>query len=241
MLLICIPFFICLIMRFSIRIFIFSLSLFHLQISEAQNFSYNLTKDSVLYQPLSSVSTVAEKEDWTNKKFSINLPFQFNCAGIQSDSLTIESHGFISFGKNTNLALVAFNNFLCSTDTAGEFVSEISYTVSGSTGTRIAKLEFKNLAVSTYSPGDYLTYQLWFYEGTNKIAFHIGPNACANSSLSSFPELLGLIRRKMDSTVNGYLATGNPSSPTGMQLTGELSYINKLPGAGTIFTFTPTF
>lgn len=226
-------------MNFSFKVFIAFLSLVYFQVSTAQNFNYNLTKDSTAYQSLSTNTIIAERDDWTNKKFSLNLPFQFNCAGVMSDSLTIESSGFISFGKNTNLALVAFNNFLCSTDSAGVFVSEITFLVSGSTGNRIAKLEFKNLAVSTFSPGDYLTYQLWFYEGSNKLEFHIGPNSY--TSVSAFPELLGLLSRKMDSTINGYLATGDPSSPTGMQLNAELSYISKLPGAGTIFTFTPIF
>lgn len=226
-------------MHFSFKVFIPFLSLVFFQVSKAQNFNYSLTKDSTSYQPLSTTATVAEKEDWTNKKFDLTLPFQFNCAGVISDSLTIENNGFISFGENTNLALVAFNNFLCSVDTAGTYVSEIAFLVTGSSGNRIAKLEFKNLAVSIFSPSDCLTYQLWLYEGSNKIEFHIGPNSYG--SLSSFPELLGLIWRKMDATVNGYLATGNPSSPTGAQLNGELSYINKLPGAGTIYTFTPIF
>ena len=227
------------IMHFSFKVFIPFLSLVFFQVSKAQNFNYTLTKDSTSYQPLSTTAIVADKEDWTNKKFSLNLPFQFNCAGVITDSLTIESNGFISFGANTNLALVAFNNFLCSMDTTGAFVSEISFLLSGSPGSRVAKLEFKNLSLGTVSPEDFFSYQLWFYEGNNKIEYHIGPHAYA--AISVFPELIGVIRRRMDASVNGYLVTGSPSSPTGKQLNDEFSYIDRMPGTGTIYTFTPIF
>jgi hypothetical protein len=245
-------------MKFSVRIFLIPSFLLFFQHVQAQNFNYSLTKDSIQYQPLATATVVAAEEDWTNKKFNLKLPFQFNCAGTSTDSLTIESNGFISFGKNTNLALVAFNNFASSMDSTGMFVSRISSVITGNAGNRIVKIEYKNLAVNAFSATDYFNYQVWLYENGNKIEYHIGPNPYAALIIvapagtdpntdqyidTGFRQLIGLINRKMDTTDKGYLITGNPSFPNGKRITGdtELSYLSNIPSAGNIYTFIPSF
>jgi hypothetical protein len=229
-------------MHSSFRFFFTLTFLVLFRVLQAQNFNYSLAKDSLAYQPFTTATVIAGQEDWANEKFSLQLPFQFNCAGVITDSLTIESNRFISFGKNKRLALVAFNNFINNIDTTQTFVSTIAYVFSGTAGNRIAKIEFKNLSISQFSDTDYFSYQLWLYENGNKIEFHIGPNAYASPTLV-FPELVGLINRMMNTTEVAYLATGNPSSPTGTLISGsiDLLYINNVPSQGITYTFIPLF
>lgn len=225
----------------------------------SQNFHYSLTKDSSTYSELNNPKILSASENSQNKNFIIHLPFHFNFCGSVSDSITIESNGFIVFDKSKGLSSVAFNNYGSKKDSLGNFVSSISYLTEGGSGNRIIKLQFKDLAQSIFSSADYLSYQIWFYENPNKIEYHIGPNYASTIPKPVFPPeiseeertlmevkgtvLIGLINRNMDTTDKAYLIKGDPSSPLGQTITGEteLVYINNIPNNGIVYTLTPTF
>ena len=225
--------------RIAIACFLLAIPL----VSQSQNFNYNLTKDSIVYVPLSGATILTAGEDFTNQNFSIHFPFQFNFCGSVTDSVKIEGNGFVVFDNAKGLAAVSFNNFGSKKDTNQNYVSSISYAVSGSQGNRILKIEFKNLAQSALSNYDFLNYQVWLYENSNKVEYHIGNNSYANEMGEGIPALIGIINRNMDTENKAYLVKGIPSTPEGQLISGESEfvYINNVPFSGTVYTITPTF
>ncbi|MFL5763546.1 MAG: hypothetical protein ACJ77K_06345 [Bacteroidia bacterium] len=207
-------------------------------ISKGQNFSYSIQKDSSIYSDLVSPTVLVSEQSLTNRNFHLHLPFSFNFCGTATDSVIIETNGFVVLDKQKQLAVVAYSNFRSRKDTNGLYVASIGYQVSGTAGSRILKIQFSNFAQHISSSSDFLNYQVWLYEGSNKAEIHTGANASFGN-----PVMMGIINRNMDSDDKAYLLSGNPSSPSGQIVTGdsEFVYINAAPAAGVIYTFTPTF
>jgi hypothetical protein len=153
---------------------------------QAQNFNYTLSKDSTTYTALSGATYLSTGENWSNKKYSIHIPFHFNFCGSTADSIiTIEGNGFIVMNQSKQLSIVAFNSFTSNKDTNQSYTSSIAYLTSGSQGNHITKIEFKNLSQNQLSNADYLNYQVWLYENGNKIEFHIGANSYPAYSINN--------------------------------------------------------
>ena len=204
----------------------------------AQNFNYSFAKDSSSYSELSGATVLTTGVNFSNKSFVVHFPFNFNFCGTNSDSLKIETNGFLVFDKTKQLAIVAYNNYSSKKDTLGNYTSSISYNTSGATGNRIIKIEFKNLAQNTLSSSDFLSYQVWLYESGNKVEIHTGANASNGT-----PVLIGIINKNMDTSDKAYLIKGDTSSPSGEIISGEasLDYLNQMPNSGIVYTLSPAF
>lgn len=209
----------------------------------AQNFSYSFAKDSSQYNSIANPYVLSSNESWVNKNFGLHLPFQFNFCGSHTDSINIETNGFLVFDIANQFAIVAFNNFGCKKDTNQNYTASIGYVIEGAEGNRIVKIEYKNLAQGILSNYDYLNYEIWLYENGNKIEYHIGANSYSNESGEGIAALIGIINRNMDTENKAYLVTGNPSIPAVQIVSGEneLLYLSNIPYSGTIYTLTPTF
>lgn len=205
---------------------------------KAQNFNYSFAKDSISYEELSGATVLSSGVNFSNKSFAIHFPFHFNFCGINSDSLKIETNGFLVFDKTKQLAIVAYNNFESKKDTLGNYTSVISYNTSGAAGNRIIKIEFKNLAQNILCSSDFLNYQIWLYEAGNKVEIHTGANAQNGTAV-----LLGIINKNMDTSDKAYLIKGDTSSPSGEIISGEtsLDYLNQIPNSGIVYTLSPGF
>lgn len=208
----------------------------------AQNFSYSVSRDSAAYIPLDAPQTIAANQNWISKNFIVHLPFSFNFCGSLTDSVSIYGNGFIDFNIASKLAIIAFNSFSSQRDTAQQYAGTISYQVTGAGSSRILKIQFSDVAQSQFSAFDYLNYQVWLYEGSNAIEFHIGNNSYSNAP-NSMPVALGVLNRMGTSSSRGYFISGSPFSPAG-QLIGnddELSYLTTIPAAGVILKLSPSF
>jgi hypothetical protein len=54
--------------------------------------------------------------------------------------------------------------------------TEISYKTTGTAGNRILKVQYKDLGfLNNSNPAYYTNFQVWFYEGEDKLEFHYGP------------------------------------------------------------------
>ncbi|HEX8517250.1 MAG TPA: hypothetical protein VF868_13720 [Bacteroidia bacterium] len=207
----------------------------------AQNFNYSFQKDSSEYTALAGGTIKAANESWVNKQFEIPLPFQFNFCGISTDSLFIEPNGFVVFDKRTQISIVAFNEFGSRADANQSFNAELKYSVEGTAGSRIIKVQYSNLSKNKHSSSDELNYQIWLFEAGNLIEIHSGPNSYADSRFDS-PILIGLINKNMNSSPNGFLVGGDLNTAFAQSITGEeLTYFNGIPSQGVFFRFTPSF
>ncbi len=213
-------------------------------ITKSQNFNYQLVKDSSVYSSLTSSTTIAANNDWKNKSFGLKLPFQFNICGQSSDSIIIESNGYIEFANAQSISLIAFNNFTSNKDTNNLFNSLISYEVSGSAGNKIFKIQFLNLSQNKLSNEDNLSYQIWLFQNGNKIELHIGSSSFSNPE-NEMPVLFGIINRNMDlEGTNAFMVSGNPSQPSSRSYTiesDELGTLNFVPYQGTVYRLTPSY
>ena len=208
--------------------------------SKGQNFSYAPSADSSAYTELSSPVVLAGLSAWSGP-YGFPIPFSFDFCGTSTDTIVIETNGFIILDKPHETAIIAFNSFTNHRDTTNAYGASISYLTTGSSGNRICKIQFKKLSQYQLSGNDHLSYQVWLYENGGKIECHIGPN-----SYSAMEEMFvpfGLINRYMDTTDKAYMLYGNPSSPSGQIITGEaeLVYLNTVSHEGIILTLTPAF
>ncbi|MGZ4159084.1 MAG: hypothetical protein ACXVED_18995 [Bacteroidia bacterium] len=211
--------------------------------ANAQSFNYQLTKDSSAYSNLTEKTTLLQNESFLNKHPSIHLPFTFNFSGSNTDSLIVETNGFLVFDPVKKISLISFNSFSGNKDSSQSFPAAINYNTTGTQGNRIVKIEFRNLSLSGFSYYDNLSYQVWLYESGNVIEYHIGPNYFSTQSELEIPVLMGTINQNMDTDNKAFLITGNPSSPSGQLISGEnnLVYINSVPASGIIYRLTPSF
>jgi len=224
---------------------IFALGLFFLLIhnTSAQNFNYSLVKDSATCSPLNNQVVLLGNEDFLNKHPSVHLPFHFNFCGSSTDSVIIETNGFVVFDKLKTLSLVSFNNFSSKRDSLRNYVSSINYSVEGAPPNQIFKLEFKNLSLNEFSYYDNLSYQIWLYENGNIIEYHIGNSYYSTLSDWTMPVLLGTINQSMNTDQKAFLISGDPSAPTGQLISGEsgLENLNNIPHEGIIYRLIPSF
>lgn len=212
-------------------------------ISIAQNFSYSFTKDSSSYNSISNPTVLVANETWVNKRFKVNIPFEFNFCGFSSDSIIIENNGFLILNNNLQLAIVAFNNFSGNKDTNNNYTASIGYSIDGSDGNRILKIEYKNLSQAKLSDVDNLNYQLWLYESNNKIEIHIGGNSYGTLDGTLQPVLLGCINRNGNSDPKGFLVKGSQLdySAETISVSNDLIYLDNVPFEGVVLRLTPTF
>lgn len=206
--------------------------------AKAQNFSYSLQKDSSAYNDLIGSTVLVSGESFINKSYTVHFPFHYNFCGTIADSVRIETNGFLIFDQAKQLALMAYNNFGSQKDSLQNYVASISYVISGTSGNRVVKIQFKNLAQNSFSSFDLVSYQVWIYESGNKIEVRTGENAS-----TEVPVLIGIINRNMDTEDKAYLLNGNPSNPAGQIISGttDLISLDRIPYGGTIYTLTPTF
>ena len=125
-------------------------------------------------------------------------------------------------------------------DFTGISKSPIRYKVEGAAGSRILKIEWKN--VGFYEEGDFygtlndfISFQLWLYEGSNTIEMHYGAHQVTDPSVNYFGETGPLVGLADEALSNIYLLSGNPANPL---VASSFSTLNGTPANGTIYTFT---
>lgn len=210
------------------------------------NFTFN--KSTAPYNILSGATSVNNNQIWDDPEYIVPIGFSFDIYGITMDSV------YFAWGLGGSVSTVVDANYnadfimavlevdiIDRGDISGTSMSPISYKLEGNAGSRIFKLEWKNVgfymeADSLGTLNDYINYQLWLYEGTNIIEFHYGMHSI------TYPDIVyegmpgGIIGLIDENLLNAYLLTGPASSPV---MVDTLAFINGTPAAGTIYRFTP--
>jgi hypothetical protein len=126
---------------------------------------------------------------------------------------------------------------------SGTSLSPLSYKVEGNTGSRILKIEWKN--VGSYDEGApynmFMNFQMWLYEGTNIIEYHYGPSMINNPFVFYYEETGAYIGFLTIDDVNYdflniHLLNGPAATPV---LSVNEAAINGTPANGTIYRFSP--
>ena len=225
-------------MRNSSITILFMLVWCHLQ---GQEMNYSFSHGSSTYQQLSDASTVAGGTScFNNQSFRLPIGFSFSMCGKSFDSLTVEPNGFVKF--DANRAIILYHGIGCKKDSNSVY-SLLSYSVQGSEGAGIFKLQYSGFGYDAMNPAEYLHYQLWLYE-SGKIEIHTGatsyPGMIDSVEVSPTP-LVGIINPLQDWSTSALLITGDASAPSSAPVGGgqELQYLQFVPPSNKVYSFIP--
>jgi hypothetical protein len=203
--------------------------------------NYTLSASSGTYTDLSGATAVDQIETDDILSSSIPIGFTFKFGGVNYNQLKISSNGFLTFNPYANSSGTSFN-YLSGTvfspviaplwdDLSGNS-GQASYQTTGTAGSRIFVVEFKNWNWNWTALGATISFQIRLYEGTNKVEYIYRPEVTLASSPSAS---IGL----SFTDIGDFLSLNNTgSSPTASSV-AETSTLSTKPASGQIYTFTP--
>ena len=228
---------------------------------------YSFSKSTGTYSNLVSPTSLTNGITWDDPQFTVPIGFNFKYFDSTISTFYIEDYGFgahLAINDNETgkiPTLIPYGSdiidraydLVSGTSTSGG-LSPISYKLSGITGARILKIEWKNVGfygdiddddVST----DFTNFQLWLYEGSNNIEIHFGPNSITSPLLSydgeggTSIELMSNYDYDLDDYgPNSIILRGNPTAPNVKIINtfDSLEFMNGTIPNGTIYKFTKT-
>jgi hypothetical protein len=220
------------------------LSNFNGNVNQPKTLFYSFTTDTETYSHLTNpiqLEGISACYDYG----PINLTFDFKLFNTSINTITFDLLGaslvselnfdttFIFRSNSVDFLDKDFNNV--------DTFSYVKYAIEGSPGSRICKIEWKNVGSFKEGPpyNMYLNLQLWLYEGSNIVEWHFGPSSITNT-LSFFNPYLGPICGLICLTSSSYifeLITGTIQNP---QLTNNQVSLEGYPTNGTIYRLTPS-
>lgn len=228
--------------------------------SQAQ--SYNFSKSSGTYTELTSPISLTNNLTWDDLEATIPLGFNFKIYDTTINTLYFNEFFLGGSVMASNLSsgkaafIAAFEADLI--DRGYQFfdgeaggLSDISYKVEGNAGSKICKIQWKNAGFyGDWSDNDtsesFVNFQLWLYEGSNKIAFHYGKSNITDKSLvyegdsgatvGVWP-LMNLDTYLLEK--DGFAMHGKVPNETGFAAYSDtFPYLDGTPAEGTIYTFS---
>lgn len=217
---------------------------------------YNFSKLSSTYTEQTGLTNIHNNSPWTedglSEGWNYTLPFNFNINGVNYKFVAFQGAQLRLFSMNMDEIILSSTGIYVadkSVSGATTSISPIGYKVEGAVGSRIFKFQLKNAGSSVekyfYNLNNmYLNVQVWLYEGTNVIEYHIGPNNINNYSYEAEEKrYFGLVDASSESFICT-LAT-DAQNPTYTELTdldlisATNSGFSNYPLANTVYRFTP--
>lgn len=131
------------------------------------------------YEHLSNAATqIIGSTGWDDEVIVFNLPqdFIFTYLGDTVTTWSLDTYGGL-YPNDLNMDLDLPYILGVVADYMDNGNSEILLEITGNLGSRIAKIEFKNVGFySALSPSDVANFQIWLYENSSIIEYRIGPN-----------------------------------------------------------------
>lgn len=221
---------------------------------------YELSTFTENYSELVGVTSLNQGLAWDGDEFwDIPLGFEMDYLGKKIISIGIFDGALLWIDNGDINGLDLFGSFLADRGIlTGSSQSPISYKTEGEIGSRIFKLEWKNVGFSDEiskndESNDYANIQLWMYESDNIFEFRYGdseinyPELSYNGSDGPVPYLEHNIDTNtywaFDTTE--YIVSGNPLSPELLYFTPQTDTVGLQIGLssdipeGTVYRFTP--
>ena len=224
----------------------------NVKLLDAQTYVFSYSTGT--YSDLTGNTSLNNGNTWDDSTFILPLGFSFNFYGSNYSTVEVDCNGFVSFDPGINTKMFCgFGADLMDKgdpsfgDGTGISKSDISYLLTGSAGSQILKIQFKNAAFFG-SPNDYVNFQIWLYEASNKMEVIIGNNSVtdpAGSYGGSGGASIGVIlaNSSFTSMVYSLFANGSPATPTTAAWTNLINNpptITGTPANGQVYTFTPS-
>jgi hypothetical protein len=151
-----------------------------------QSFIYTLATFTDTYTELTGATSLNNGEIWDDPTYIMPMAFPFM---INNNAVTeLEFYGGGSLMRAPTPDPLVYNyifpfeaDLIDRGANGATSLSPISYKVEGTPGSRIQKVEFKN--AGSYNEMDaqgtldmFVNFQMWLFEGSNKIEYHFGPS-----------------------------------------------------------------
>lgn len=220
---------------------------------------YTFTKTTGTYTNLTG-GTVASFLGWDENQYTIPIGFTFRIGGLSYTSAVIYANGQLLFTSpnSTTKGIFGFDADLM--DRGGlATLSPISYLTTGVAGSRILKVEWRNAGFydlmgstpgNSYPyPNDFVNFQIWIYEGNNRVEVRIGSS---NITASNSSDIFGATGGPTVGVISNILANPNrytgvvlqnqAATPTAVTLTNAntIPQLTGVPASGTIYRFNST-
>ena len=225
--------------------------------------TYELSVRQGTYQDLENSISLNNGEVWDDPNYEVPLGFNFRYFDQELDTLYLDGEtlnlGAIlsSFNAPTIIQVLAVNgaDLIDRGYLADTSLSNISYLVEGDAGSRIFKMEWKNVGFFTELfdddvSEDFTNFQLWLFEEDDAIQIHFGPKSINYPDLSyddsagTFVGLIDSFNIDEDETSFGeaYFLEGDPLNPIFREifvedLDGDPITLNGDIPEGTIYRF----
>ena len=217
---------------------------------QISQFYYTFTQLTASYVPLVNPISLTAGVTWDDPSLPISTTFPVVINGVTLDIVGIEGLGATIVGgalsnPNTIYLAAPFEADVIDRGYDSSIsLSPISYKIEGPTGSRILKIEWKE--VGSYGEYDltggiltnFISFQAWIYEGTNVIEYRYGANTITNSPLFYDGETGPYIGFATETGANltSNLLSGPVANPT-LVLTEQA--VIGTPANGTVYRFTP--
>ncbi len=209
-------------------------------------FLYTLTTLDEPYNDLTGATSINGGELWDDPEYVVPIGFAFEINGNAVTALQFVGSGSFLAAPTSDpdilTGVLPFEMDLIDRgDIDGTSVSPLSYKVEGSPGSRICKIEWKNAGsfeeLNTENTLDmFINFQLWLYEGINRIEFHFGSNNINNPDLfyGGFGIYMGTtdIDPNTDEIYNPHFFAGSIDAPF---LSAAVETIDGTPAPGTVY------
>lgn len=219
-------------------------------IEQVSQLNYTFNQLTATYAPLDNPISLNGGITWDDPTLPIPAPFPIILNGVTVDVIGIDGLGAMVVGVNSANPTVLHAMLPFEVDIIDRgydssiSLSSISYKVEGAVGSRILKIEWKE--VGSYGEYDflggiltnYISFQAWIYEGTNVIEYRYGANTITNSPLFYEGETGPLVGFGIESAtgIAVNLLNGPVANPT---LTIGIQAVIGTPVNGTVYRFTP--
>lgn len=198
-------------------------------------------KAQMLYELDTATSNYTEFNGGTNVSGSawdssqmITLPFAFRYFDRAYNNIYITFYGVYFTDTGLDMMYFGLHDFI--PEDLDISKSPITFDVFGNIGSRILKVQYKNVhEASTSSSFEYvLNVQLWFYEADNRIEIHFGPKTITDPKYTSF--VIGLDDAD---GVYSYGVGGSNNSPVLEEQNSSFDGISEYPYEGQVYIFKP--
>ena len=181
----------------------------------------------------------ASEDDAVSTAIALQFPFTFG-GNVYTD-VKVSSNGWLTFGS---AAVTALQNYTNSSENAGvskpilmplwddmRCTTKPRYVTTGLAPNRIFKLEWYKQKWDYQTTGDVISFQVWLYEGSNRIEYIYNQGAIAAATTTA---TIGIY------DVNGnYLTLSNSGASPSAQSGTFTATIATKPASGQLYRFTP--
>ncbi|CAN1574640.1 Concanavalin A-like lectin/glucanases superfamily [Flavobacteriaceae bacterium] len=204
---------------------------------------YCFTATTTTYQILAGASEVvgisAAEDDAVSNVVTLQFPFAFG--GSVYTDIRVSSNGWLSFGAAVVTAAQNYVNSAANAALSKPILMPLwddlrctvkpRYLTTGSAPNRIFKLEWYKQKWDYQNTGDVISFQVWLYEGSNRIEYVYNQGAAASTTASA---TIGIY----DSN-NNYLTLSNSGTGPTAQTGTFTANIATKPASGQVYQFTP--